>query len=763
MSRVTLFADVLLPLPLKGTFTYRVPFSMNDSVAVGQRVVVSFGRSKKYTGIIKRLHTDVPGQYEVKYLETLPDMRPFVRESQLRYWEWLSGYYMCSEGEVMYAALPHNAKETSNQDFKPRTESFVRLTEPFSDEEALKGLFDHLEKRASRQLELLVSFIRLSGHFDSKRSAVLQKALTSSVRGGSAALAALIKKGVFVVVVKEQSHFPERVPSHKPITFNDEQQQALHAVNKGFEKHDVVLLHGVTSSGKTELYIQLIHEHLARGEQVLYLLPEIALTTQIIRRLQNHFGNRAAVYHSRFSQMERREVWNNLLFEGMHIDGQHIVYDLILGPRSSLFLPFSKLGLIIVDEEHDPSFKQIDPAPRYHARDAAIYLATMHDAKVLLGSATPSLESYYHAQSGKYALAELNTRHGGAVMPEILIADIRKEAGGKQMKSHLSGLLFRLIKEALDKQEQVILFQNRRGFSLRLQCDLCDWSPGCHQCDVGLVYHKKEQKLKCHYCGYATSLPQQCPLCRSTAIKMRGFGTEKIEDELPILFPGARIARMDLDTTRSKHAYSDLIHDFESQKIDILIGTQMVSKGLDFSNVSLVGIMNADNMLGFPDFRAHERAFQLMAQVSGRSGRSSNPGKVVIQTYNPRHLIIGQVIANDYRSMFVSQITERKKFHYPPFSRLIQVAVMHRDEKLLNESADILAKKLKRAFPHRVLGPEYPLISRIKNQFIKHILVKIDRNHQLHAARKSLLEITVAFQQLSMYKRIRVVINVDPV
>jgi primosomal protein N' (replication factor Y) (superfamily II helicase) len=759
---VTLFADILLPLPLKGVFTYRVPQALNDMILVGQRVVVPFGKNRKYAGLVKRIHEDVPRTFDVKYIESLLSDRPYVNPRQFRFWEWVANYYMCTEGEVMHAALPHSLKDGTETTWQLKTESYVRFSDHFEQEENLKELFDYLEKRAARQLELLIAFIRLSGRYESVAKDVSQNELSKSIKGGQAALAALLKKGVFELYGKERSRFFHHKPLLNHIHFNDHQQQAWEDIKTGFVSHDVVLLHGVTSSGKTELYIKLIHEYLERGEQVLYLLPEIALTTQIISRLQHHFGSRAGIYHSRFNTMERSEVWNNLLEDGMTIDGEQIKYDLVLGPRSAMFLPFKKLGLIIIDEEHDNSYKQFDPAPRYHARDSAVYLATMFGAKVLLGSATPSLESYFNVQSGKYGMAKLMHRHGGVMMPEILVADMRKEASVKTMKSHLTSLLYRSINEALENKEQVILFQNRRGFSLRLQCEMCDWNPECHQCDVSLVYHKKINKLKCHYCGYTIDPPGRCPACESTAIKMRGFGTEKIEEELPLFYQDAVISRMDLDTTRSKHAYRDIITDFENKKIDILVGTQMVSKGLDFQNVSLVGVLNADNLLGFPDFRAHERAFQLMAQVSGRSGRNHKRGRVIIQTYNPLHPVIGQVIDNDYLSMYQTQIRERKKYHYPPFTRLIQLSVMHKEQEPLNESADVLGNMLKKAFPGKVLGPEYPLIARIKNMYIKNILVKLGRDSRLGISRNTLLETVEAFKEKSTYKQLRVVINVDP-
>lgn len=735
---------------------------MNGLLHPGFRVLVPFGRSRKYVGLVKRVHEEVPRNIQVKYIESVVGSTAFVTPQQLQYWEWLASYYLCAEGEVMNAAMPHAAKGIADTTWHPKTEDFIRLAEPYEEEERLKALFDHAEKRAPRQLELLMAYIQLSGRYETAPRQVSASVLRARVKGGQAALAAMLKKGVFELYARELSRFTHRESTSPDILFNEDQQQAWDAIRSGFDTHDVVLLHGVTSSGKTELYIRLIKEYIDRGMQVLYLLPEIALTTQIISRVQNHFGRRAGIYHSRFNQMERAEVWNNLLHGGAMIDGEHISYDLVLGPRSAVFLPFRKLGLVIVDEEHDAGFKQFDPAPRYHARDAAIYLATLFNAKVLLGSATPSVESFFHARSGKYGFVELATRHGGVMMPQVLVADIRKEAASKQMKSHFSGLLLRLIDETLKNKEQVILFQNRRGFSLRLVCDLCDYTPVCHQCDVSMVYHKKENKLKCHYCGFVSALPGKCPSCESSAIRMRGFGTEKIEDELPLFFPEAVVARMDLDTTRAKHAYQDIIQDFENRKIDVLIGTQMVSKGLDFLNVGLVGIMNADNMLGFPDFRAHERAFQLMAQVSGRAGRSKKRGKVVIQTFQDKHPVIRQVVDHDYLSMYVAQITDRKKFGYPPFSRLVQLTLMHRESKVLDAAAEEFSGKLKRTFPGRVLGPEYPIVARIKNQYQKQMLIKLDRNQHLKEAKERIVALLDSFVQKHMYRRIRAVINVDP-
>lgn len=829
MDRTTLFADILLPLPLKGCFTYRVPQNLNEQIMPGQRAVVQFGTRKVYAGLVKKIHTQPPRLFQAKYILSLLDDLPVVKEEQFRFWEWLASYYLCTEGEVMNAALPpamklagetkivlhpyadlesedlsekefallqalKNKKDLSlgeaasiaglpkvlpllkgmiekglvllhdhlDDPWQPRTETLVKLTPEFGEEEKLKAVFDQAEKRAPRQLELLINFVRLSRRYEPIQAEVLQKDLTSSVKGGSAALLAMIKKGVFETYTQQVSRFEHNHAKNEVIVFNEHQEAAWQKINEGFDKYDNLLLHGVTSSGKTEIYIKLIREYLEKGMQVLYLLPEIALTAQIINRLQRHFGDRAGVYHSRFNAGERIEVWNNLLHGGIESQGKVISYDLVLGPRSAMFLPFNKLGLIIIDEEHEPSFKQHEPAPRYQARDAALYLAKMHGAKVLLGSATPSLETFFNAQSGKFGYVDLNHRHGGVMMPEILVADLRMETRHKKMKSHFSSLLFESMQKALENNEQVILFQNRRGFSLRLECEACNWIPECKQCDVSLVYHKKINKLRCHYCGYTATPPSNCPICNSTDLRLKGFGTEKIEEELPVFFPEASIARMDLDTTRSKNAYRNIIADFEDRKIDILVGTQMVSKGLDFNNVSVVGILNADNMLNFPDFRAHERAFQLMAQVSGRAGRDLKRGKVIVQTWNPANQVIQQVVANDYESMYHTQITERQRFHYPPYFRLIQVTVLHRDPNVLNTAAAELAERLRKHFPKKVLGPEYPPVARIRNQYIKKLMIKLERDARLNTSKEKIMEVVEFFNADPAFKSVRVILDVDP-
>lgn len=829
MDRITLFCDILLPLPLKGCFTYRVPYEWNHLVKPGIRAVVQFGARKVLSGLIRSVHSNPPKGFHVKYILSLLDTEPVVQEGQFSFWEWMASYYMCTLGEVMNAALPpalklsgetqimlHPEADPDSEDLNekefalvqalinkkrlsfselrgiagmqavlpmiqslverkvvmlhdhleepvlPSYQKYVQLTGPYTHEVQLKEVFEAAERKAPRQLEVLLRFVQLSGVFTSRKSKVAVPELLAGLKGGRSALSSLVQKGVFEEYKEETSRFAHLPSSGDMLQLSPPQQDALQQIGTAFGTHGVTLLHGVTSSGKTEIYTSLISEYLQRGLQVLYLLPEIALTTQIISRIQKRFGNRAGVYHSRFNPAERAEVWTNLLRGGVPSGGEIISYDLVLGPRSALFLPFQKLGLIIVDEEHEPGYKQIDPAPRYHARDAAIFLGSMTGAKVLLGSATPSIESYYNATSGKYGYVELSHRHGGVMLPEILIADLRTLTRQKKMKSHYSPLMLQSIGEALDKKEQVILFQNRRGFSPRLECDVCNWVPGCVHCAVSLVYHKKFNRLKCHYCGFSISPPQECPVCKSSHLNMKGFGTEKIQEELPLFFPDATIDRMDTDSTRGKHAYTSIIANFEARKTDILVGTQMVSKGLDFDNVGVVGILNADNMLSYPDFRAHERAYQLMAQVSGRAGRNQKRGKVIIQTWNPENTIIGQVKHNDYHAMFLAQMEQRREYHYPPFTRLILVKLYHSDPEKLNRAAATLCEPLRLLFPGKVLGPEYPVVPRIKNLYIKHILVKLDRGKRLPAAKAAFTKTLEEFQAEFEWKSIRVVPVVDP-
>jgi primosomal protein N' (replication factor Y) len=647
--------------------------------------------------------------------------------------------------------------------YRPRKEAYVRLTEEYQDEEKFRDLFTQLEKKAKKQLELLMSFLVLSRQKTDNTQEVSRTGLLKSVKANSSVLEGLISKGVLEVYEKVVSRIEggEKVADVSSIELTDFQKKAYDEIHKAFLNKDVVLLHGVTSSGKTELYIKYIQETLEQGKQVLYLLPEIALTTQTISRLKKYFGERVGVYHSRFNENERVEIWNKVLMHGKPGAGTSS-YDIILGARSAVFLPFSNLGLLLVDEEHDSSFKQYEPSPHYNGRDAALYLAHLHSAKTILGSATPSIESYYNSQEGKYALVEMSERYGNMEMPEINVVNLREEIRWKKMKSHFTSVLVKQLEDALGKGEQAIIFQNRRGFSLRLECETCGWIPVCRNCDVTLVYHKQNNQLRCHYCGYTRSVPEKCPECKGNSLMMKGFGTEKVEEELSILFPKARIARMDLDTTRTRHSHQKIINDLEERKIDLLVGTQMVTKGLNFDNVSTVCILNADNMLGFPDFRAAERGYQLMAQVSGRSGRKYKRGCVIIQTYNPKHPVILDVVNHDYRSMYEQQLVDRRKFKYPPFYRLILVKVKHKDPEVLNKASDELAKRLRLLFGNRVLGPEYPLVSRIMNYYLKQIIIKIERSVSQTEIKKRLMLETGEFSKRKEFNNLRLIMDVDP-
>jgi len=834
--RKTLFVNVLLPLPLPGYYTYRVPFDLNESVAVGKRVIVQFGQRKVYTALVRSI-SNKPPEFQAKYILSVLDVRPIVNEYQFRLWEWIASYYCCYPGEVMNAALPSAFKlaseskvmlnpqavidpetlsekeyalilalqsngkmsltdaarsvelikviplvhtlvekgyvlteEEIGEKFRPRMEAFVRLSPEYSGEPELKTLYDKLEKKAPKQLEILIEYIQQSQFFSGNIAEVSKESLLQRLPDGASKLKALAVKGVFEIYEKQISRLMTDTATDDAasIQLTPGQSEAFSQIHREFGSRNVVLLHGVTSSGKTEMYIRLIRETLDAGKQVLYLLPEIALTAQIINRLKKYFGEEVGVYHSRYDENERVEIWQRVAFsapaekESADEWQQPASFQVILGARSALFLPFSRLGLVIVDEEHDSSYKQYDPAPRYNARDAAIFLASIHGARVLLGSATPAIESYHNALNGKYGLVEITERYGGIQMPQIEVVDLREEYRHKRMKSIFSETLLNSVEAALGKGEQVILFQNRRGFSLHISCDNCGWVPQCIQCDVSLVYHKKDNQLRCHYCGYSSHVPERCPDCGYSGLLMRGFGTEKIEEELSIFFPNARIARMDLDTTRSRHALYKILSDFEERRIDILAGTQMVTKGLDFDHVSLVGILNADNLLSYPDFRSHERSYQLMAQVAGRAGRKNRQGKVLIQSFNPKHPIIDFVIRNDYAGMYALQMAEREKFKYPPSYRLIQLTLKHSAQDLLNEAAASMAGILRKEFGKRVLGPEYPQISRIRNQYLKNILIKLEKGVNLAKAKDLIREASTRLYTNKNYFQVRIIIDVDP-
>lgn len=818
VEKKTLFAEVVLPVPIAKNYTYRVPFDRAGDVAIGKRVVVQFGKSKIYTGVILAISEKAPEKYEAKYLMDVLDDEPLIIPQQLTFWDWISNYYLCYPGEVMNAALPAALKLASetkislNTDFdfdksdlndkeflivdaleiqpemtisevgkllgqktvmpilkllfnkniihiaeevqeryKPRKRSFYSLNPVYRQPEQLKELFEMLEKRAPKQLDAVLTLLQLI----KQKEQVTKAELEAAGQVSASALKALVEKEVFLLEERIISRFAnEGEAAESTFILNEFQEKAYQEINQHFEQKDVVLLHGVTSSGKTQIYVRLIEGMIASGKQVLFLLPEIALTTHIIERLRQYFGSQIGVYHSRFNDNERVEVWNKVL------SGE---YKVVLGARSSVFLPFKNLGLIVVDEEHESSYKQFDPAPRYHARDAAIYLSTLYKAKVLLGSATPSLESYYNAQQHKYGLVELNHRFGEAVLPEIQVISIPEETKNKTMQSHFSNQLMENIQSALEKKEQAILFQNRRGYVPLVICKICGFSPKCINCDVSLTMHKSTGKLHCHYCGYREDVYAICPACGSTHLEQKGYGTEKVEDELAILLPDARIARMDLDTTRSKMSFQNILSDLEDKKTDILVGTQMVAKGLDFSDVTVIGIVNADSLLKFPDFRANERSFQMLAQVSGRAGRRGKKGKVVIQTYDPHHRIINQVIRNDYAEMYQMEMNERQQFKYPPFYRVVRLDVKHKNAEVLFHQAEYLGNALKKQFGDRVLGPEFPLINRIRNYYIKTIIIKIEKEGTSMVRVKNILkEAILQFQTEKISKGSLIRVDVDP-
>ena len=823
---LTFFANILLPLPLPATFTYRVPYDLNEQVKTGVRVVVPFGKNKLYAGLVMEVHTRVPAFLNVKYIIDVIDVAPIVTEKQLELWKWLAHYYLCHKGEVMAAAMPSGLKlagetlimlhpnfdgnitalterelkiaealsyrqhitvsemqkvvgiqkifpiikslveknvilttEEIKNPYRAKKETYIFLHDHYvNDEFALFELLDKLSasKRTEKQSQVLLAFLMLKREENSvKKGELLKKSECSS-----SSLQTLINNNILIQKEIQSSRLPDVVSLNDiaDIRLSEMQQKSFMQIKELFVQFSVVLLHGITGSGKTEIYMKMIDEVLAQGKQVLYLLPEIALTSQIVSRLQKYFGNKVGVYHSRFNEFERVEIWNRVLQHGADSEQK---YSLILGARSSLLLPYQNLGLIIVDEEHDTSYKQQDPAPRYNARDAAVVLGKLHNAPVLLGTATPSLETYYNVKQGKYGLVELFQRYAESQLPEIWVENIPEARRQKKMEGHLSHFLIDNMAAALERKEQIILFQNRRGYAVRLYCNTCQTMPTCIHCDVTLTYHKKSNLLKCHYCGYAIAVPERCPQCQSVDIEMKGFGTEKIEETLSQIFPEAKIARMDLDTTRSKTSYQKIISDFEKQRTNILVGTQMVTKGLDFDRVSVVGILEADNMLTFPDFRAFERAFQIMAQVSGRAGRKELPGKVIIQTYQPWHPALKYVIGNDYNAMYESQIEERKKYRYPPVFRMIKITLKHNNLEWVNEAAVEVATALQKRFPKQVLGPEFPLIARLQNQYLKEIWVKFSKDALLEQKKESLQNVITQFQTQSKYKQVRVVVNVD--
>ena len=812
------FIDVIIPLSLERNFTYAITKAEADFIKKGVRVAVPFGKNKVYTGIVYKIHNNAPTAYDSKSIHSILDEFPVINSCQFELWEWMSNYYLCSMGEIMRAAVPNafllesetiislnpttkfeinNLKDDEylvfealqqqtslkvdeinaivdrknsfpvlkslldhkvialeqelSEKYKPKLIRCVRLHPNYQHENALQDLVETL-KNASKQREIVLSYFNLAS--SSKQIKVADLKLKS--KATSAQIKLLIDKEVF-----EDYHYQtdriqfEDSNESNSIALNFYQNTALEEINSLFETQNIVLLHGVTSSGKTEIYIKKIEAILAEGKQALYLVPEIALTSQLVQRLQKYFGNQIAVYHSRYSQNERVEVWNNVL-------NQSESARVVIGARSSVFLPFSNLGLVIIDEEHEQSYKQFDPAPRYHARDTALVLATLFKAQSLLGSATPSLESFNNATKiDKYGYVALNKRYNNVLMPEIELVDLTDKYKRKRMTGHFSDRLITEIREALESKSQVILFQNRRGYSPVVSCNTCGHTPECPNCDVSLTYHQYKNQLRCHYCSYTMAMQKFCGACGGVDIDSKGFGTEQIQQEIEVLFPEAKVARMDLDTTRGKYSYDRIISSFENKEVDILVGTQMVTKGLDFRHVKLVGVLNADQLINFPDFRAHERSFQLLQQVAGRAGRTDTRGKVVIQTYNPYHTILQQVSINDYKSMFVEQLEDRRIYKYPPFCRIIKLTIKHKDFNKVNEGSEWLATRLRQVFKDNVLGPEFPVVSRIRNQYHKNILLKIPQDQSLTKTKAVLKKIKMSFSSTPNFRAVRLLINVD--
>lgn len=754
------YVDVILPLPLEGTFTYSVPESMVAQVRMGVRVLVPLGRSKTYTAMAVRLHSEKP-EFETRPIIQVIDAEPVLIEQQLRLWQWISTYYMSPIGDVFKAALPAGLKAEEN--YRPKTVRCVTLPANLRSEQSLHMALTIL-KRALKQHQTFSTYLELS-HWseidgDTPPAHIAEIAcdeLQNAANASDAVLRQLIQRNFLELYHREVGrlnttgeYHPERI---QPLSAA--QQAAEDSIQKQFNEKNVVLLHGVTSSGKTEIYIHLIKKAIDEGKQVLYLLPEIALTVQMTRRLQNVFGSRLGIYHSKYSDAERVEIWKKQLSSEP--------YDVILGARSAVFLPFTRLGFVIVDEEHETSFKQQDPAPRYHARSTAIMLARMYEgAKVLLGTATPSMESYHNACTGKYGYVQLTTRYKDVAMPEIRVVDTKDLYHRKMMRGAFSPDLLEAMRTALRNKKQVLLFQNRRGFAPMVECKVCGWVPKCKNCDVSLTYHRSMNLLTCHYCGYTYPVPKQCPNCESTELLGRGYGTEKIEDRVRELFPEARIARMDLDTTRSAGAYGRIIDDFSCGRTDILIGTQMITKGLDFSGVTVVGILNADTMLNYPDFRAYEQAFQMLSQVSGRAGRRDERGLVILQTKSADLPVIQQVVAGDFQTFARDLLEERSMFRYPPFYHLVYVYLRHRNEQLVDSAAIEMASRLRQAFADRVLGPDKPAVARVKTESIRKIVIKLEQGINLPLARQCMAEARTQLLQDKRYAAMTVFFDVDP-
>ena len=811
------FVEVILPLSLAKTLTYRVSEAEFHFIKKGMRVAVPI-KSKIYTALVIDIHENAPALYEAKEIHQILDEKPIATEVQIKHWLWIANYYMCGIGDVyrgafptglllesetmisrkpevvvndselsddeflIYEALHHQnslkvqeiasilnkknilpilqklmdkdvivLEEEIKENYKPKLVRYVKLHSKYESDHGLEELLNVL-KNASKQKDIVLAYFQISA---SEKKPLTVKSLVEFSNSTTATVKALIEKEIFEEYYLQQDRVSfEGKASEKELQLSEAQEVAFDSIRESLSEKEVCLLHGVTSSGKTEIYIKLIEEYLLTGKQVLYLLPEIALTTQLVSRLRLHFGDKVAVFHSKYSNNERVEVWKQTL-------GNSEKAQIVIGARSALFLPFADLGLLIVDEEHEQTFKQTDPAPRYHARDAAIVLANFHKAKVLLGSATPSIETYFNTQTEKYGLVTITERYNNVRMPEIVLVDLKDKHFRKRMTGHFSDLLIEEITEALSLGEQVILFQNRRGYSPIIECMTCGHVPHCQQCDVSLTFHKHKNQLRCHYCGYSIAKPTHCHSCSSIDLTTKGFGTEQIEQELVSLFPKAKTGRMDQDTTRGKFGFEKIIDSFKNHEIDILVGTQMLAKGLDFDNVSLVGIMNADNMLHHPDFRAFERSFQMMTQVAGRAGRSEKQGKVVIQTYNPNHNTIQQVTTNNYAGMYKEQLYDRQIYKYPPYFRIIKLTLKHRDYEKLKEGSMWLYQVLSQNLNMPVLGPEEPAISRIRNEYIRSILIKIPQNLPLGSTKKSIQKMLNSFEAVAQYRAIKVVVNVD--
>lgn len=753
-----MYADIILPLSLDEIYTYAVPGEISKKLRKGMAVSVPFGKKNSYTGIVNRIHENKPGIAKIREITGLPDTGLFIPDELLELWQWVSEYYYCSPGDVMNAAIP-SALLAGNEEgsFRSKTETKIGLAGNYTEAE-LSELLDSMQKTPARYRLMMTFLDMIAGYDDNTRAKVSKSELVKKSKSSYSVLKKLIEAGILEETTEEVSRFPAGPDVHGKLKKLSAHQEEIHGkMSSLFEEKNTVLLHGVTSSGKTEIYIHLIDEALKKGEKVLYLLPEIALTTQIIDRLRSYFGDMVGIYHSGLNDNEKAEVYKRI--SGTSSLGE---YKILLGVRSSVFLPVNKLGLIIIDEEHDSSYKQFDPAPRYNARDTAIMRAHFCGARVLMGSATPSVESMYNAETGKYAYARLDRRYGDIKMPEIILTDSKEGYRKKTMISHFTPLLIDAIEETLARGEQLVLLRNRRGFAHSVICADCGWTPVCHNCSVNYTYHKNIGRLHCHYCGSWDSLPSRCAACSSTNIRMIGFGTEKVEDEISMLFPDAKVKRMDYDSTRKKGSVEKIIRGLERGNTDILIGTQMISKGLDIENLTLVGILNIDGMLFYPDFRAHERCFQLASQVSGRAGRRKTRGRVIIQTANPLHPVMKQIINNDYDRMYRDQIEERKEFSYPPFTRLIRIYIKHKDREVVSSAAELMAANLRKVLGGRVLGPEFPPHARIQNLFIKSILLKTDKRTSYSRTRLLIKENTALLLKKAGFSSLRIYSDVDP-